>query len=420
MAHRFAARVAALLRDPALAPLGLALFLHGLSQGMTVPLIALWIVHVYGGGPGAIAAYFTCAAAGGLAQNPVLGRLSDRIGRRRPTAIAATLLQTAGLAALAARPPFALVLVAAALLLAAQVQPQLFALLNDHVGDGSERLPRALTMATLRATISAAWMFGAPIGGLLAGAGFAWAFGVAAALNASSLVVIVCTCREAPRAAAVRPHAAEAQGREAPAREGRPRWGQLALFGLGGLLAVAGNSAKMQAVPLYLARMGLPDAAIGLTYSWMALGELVLMPPCGWLADRMPRRHVVAAGMLGGTAFFAAIALAPGSAAVVLAFPAIALLIAALSGVGIGYVQDIDPAHAGLAGGVFFAAQGLGQMVGGPLIALSQQRLGLPHAFLIPALAILAGALAVLCTRPAREVARRPGRQPIAVVGAAD
>jgi len=397
-------RVAATLRSPALAPVALALLLHGLSQGMTVPLLALWIVRAYGRGPGAIAAYFACTAAGGLALNPLLGRLSDRLSRRRETAALAGLLQTAGLATLALHPSFGIVLAAAGLLLAAQVQPHLFALVNDHIGQGSPEFPRAFTVATVRGAISAAWVIGAPLGGLLAGRGMGLTFGVAAVLSAASIAIVLLRCREGPFAAPRRPLLA------APGPP--PRWGQLGLFGLGALLAVAGNTAKMQAVPLYLQRLGVPMPGIGLAYSWMALAELVALPPWGALADRIPRRRAVALGLLGGTAFFAAIALAPGTLAVVVAFPAMALLVAGLYGVGIGYAQDLDPRHVGLAGGVFFAAQGLGQVAGGPLVAFGQSRLGLPHAFLVPALAILAGALAVSLSHPApaAAVAAAPGQ----------
>ena len=398
MQSRLLPQVARILRDRDLSPVAGALFLHGLGQGMTVPLIAVWLTRYYGAGPGAIAAYFTCTALGGLILNPLLGRWSDRSRHRRRTAALTTLMQSLGMLVLATHPPFALVLAAGLGLLAAQVQPPLFALVDDHVGAGSAERPRALSVASLRAMISAAWVVGAPLGGVVIGVlGAPWLFALAAGLNATALVAVLVRCREAP-------------GRSAPAT-GTPgrgtaapvRWAELALFGLATTLIVAGNTVKMQAVPLYLGRLGLPTAVVGITYGWMAFIEMVLMPPVGRLADRMSRRGVVALGTLGGTVFFGAIALVPGSAAVFLAFPAISLLIAALLGVGIGYAQDLDPAHAGLAGGVFFAAQGLGQMAGGPAIAAAERVWGLPHAFLIPAAEILAGCILVLLTRPARD-----------------
>lgn len=383
-----------MLGDARLGPVAAALFLHGMSQGMSVPLIALWLVRDYHRGPGAVAAYFACTAGGGLLLNPLLGRISDRMGRRRPVAVTAALLQSLGLAALALRPPFAGVLAAAALLLSAQVQPPLFALINDHVGTGTARLPRGFTVATLRGAVSAAWMVGAPAGGLLAAAGLRSAFALGAGLNLAALLTVAFACREAPR----RP-AAPARG-GATAGRGAARWPQLALFSAGAALAVAGNTAKMQAVPLYLARLGLGTPGIGGLYGWMAFTELVALPPWGALADRIPRRWAVALGMLGGAAFFVAVALVPGPLAVLAAFPGMALFVAGLYGVGLGYVQDLDPAHAGLAGGLFFAAQGIGQMIGGPAVALGDARLGLPRAFLVPGCLILAGVAAVARTRP--------------------
>ena len=391
MPPRLGAQILAILRDRSLAPIALALAVHGVSQGMTVPLIALWLVHDHGLGPPAIAAYFSAAAAGGLVLNPLFGRLSDLWGRRRRVAALAACLQAAGLLVLAMGAPFWLVLLAAAVLLSAQVQPHLFSLVHDYVGVGSTQRPRALTLATLRAMISAAWVVGAPLGGLLAGSGYGRLFALAGLCNALAAVVILTRCRDAV-----------ASGRGGrPDAPTRVRWGQLGLFGAATVLVVAGNTAKMQAVPLYLARLGLPLALVGATFGWMALAEMVLMPPAGRMADRLSRRGVIALGTLGGAIFFTVLALVPGATAAVIAFPGVSFMIAAVYGVGIGYVQELDPDHVGLAGGIFFAAQGVGTMLGGPLIAAGQAALGLPRAFLLPTGAILAGCLLVLVTRPA-------------------
>ncbi len=400
MPSRLGPQILGILRDRSLAPIALALAVHGVSQGMTVPLIALWLVHDHGLGQRAIASYFAAAAARGLVLNPLFGRLSDLWGRRRRVAALAAWLQAAGLLVLAVQPPFWVVL------LAAQVQPHLFSLAHDYVGVGTTQRPRALTLATLRAMISAAWVVGAPLGGLLAGSGYGRLFALAGMCNAVAAVVVITLCRDA---------ATGDRGGRTDAST-RVRWGQLGLFGAATTLVVAGNTAKMQAVPLYLARLGLPLALVGATFGWMALAEMVLMPPAGRLADRLSRRAVIALGTMGGALFFTVLAWVPGAAAAVIAFPAVSFMIAAVYGVGIGYVQELDPEHVGLAGGIFFAAQGVGTMLGGPLIAAGQADLGLPHAFLLPSGAILLGCLLVLATRPAQS-ARPVPAQSLAAVG---
>jgi MFS family permease len=331
-----------------------------------------------------------------LLLNPALGRLSDRLGRRRPTATLAAALQSVGLAALAVHPPFPVVLLVAATCMNAQVQPHLFALVDDYVGAGRAGLPRGATVASERAVVSAAWALGAPLGGVLLLLGrFAPLFAAAALLNAVAAVAIAAFCEEAPRAE----RAQRAARSRAP---GAVPWTQLALYGASVTLITAGNAAKLQAVPLYLRGLGMGGPALGATYAWMAALEMVLMPPAGRLADRLPRQQVIALGALGGTAFFAAVALVPGTATVLLAFPAISFLIATVAGVGIGYAQDLDPERPGLAGGVYFAAQGIGVTAGGALIASAERTAGLPHAFLGPAVAIALGGVAVLATKPRR------------------
>lgn len=418
-------QVVAVLRDRTLGPVALALFTHGCGQGAFTPFVALWVANAYHRGGAAIAAYFACTALGGLVLNPGLGRLSDRLRRRRPTALLATGAQGAGLALLAWRPPFWLALVVAATLMTAQVQPHLFALVDDYLGAGRAGLPRGATIAIERTTISAAWALGAPLGGWLLGRHADALFAVAALLNAVSALCTALWCREVARGAEAAPEPAAALERAAGAAASGPpawqrtpvRWDQLLLYGAGVALITGGNVAKMQAVPLYLAHLGLRSTLVGVTFSWMAALEMVLMPPVGRLADRMARRWVVALGAGGGALFFGAIALAPGAGAVVLAFPAASFMIAALAGVGIGYAQDLDPRHPGLAGGVYFAASGVGVVAGGALIAAAEHALGLPRAFLWPALSILCGGAGVLFTRPLRSATTAAAPRPAAAAG---
>lgn len=452
-----------MLGDRALGPVALALFAHGCGQGSFIPFIALWIVGSYHRGGGAIAAYFACAALGGMLLNPLLGRLSDRMGRRRPAAAATALMQGAGLLVLALHPAFWLVLTVAGVLMSAQVQPHLFALVNDHIGEGHVHLPRGVTIAIERSMISGAWAVGAPLGGWLSGESYALLFAVAAACNIAAAVLAWSLCVEARpgastllpagaghqtsgstllvRGAAQATDAARGTGDTAPgiastggrapapadgvgalspevhvgpgpgttrgaAAAGPARWGQLVLYGLAMALVAAGNASKMQAVPLYLTQLGLKGAVVGATYAWMAALEMLFMPPTGRLADRVARRWVVAWGTLGGALFFAAVALTHGPLAIAAAFPAVSFMVAAVQGVGIGYAQDLDPSHPGLAGGVYFAAQGLGITAGGALIAVAEGAVGLPHAFLWPAAAILCGGAFTLLTRPRRVITR--------------
>jgi len=408
--------VGQILTDRTLGPIALALFTHGLSQGMTIPLLALWISGGYRGGPAATAAYFGCTALGGLVLNPWLGRIADRWGAPRYTAAIAAGLQSAGLGILALHPALWIVLAAATCLTAAQMQPHLFALADGHVGAGRDGRGRGVTIATLRSMISAAWVLGAPLGGALAGGGYHRDFVLAAAINAAAAICTLAFCADAPRAARRAADGAQAS-RHTPLPAAQRN--QLAVFGAAALLVAAGNAAKMQAVPLYLARLGLSPALVGVSYSWMALGELLMMPPVGRLADRMARRQLIALGAVGGIAFFAAIALVPGPFAILVAFPAVSFLIAALYGVGIGYAQDLAPEHPGEAGGLFFAAQGVGSAAGGPLIAAATAAYGLPHAFLFPAAAITVGCAGFLLTRPVRDF-HTPAAAVVEAVAAGD
>src|SRR5690348_14806984 len=60
----------------------LTVFLDMIGFGVVIPLLPFYVQSM-GGSPRTVGFLFTCFAASQLVATPILGRLSDRVGRRR-------------------------------------------------------------------------------------------------------------------------------------------------------------------------------------------------------------------------------------------------------------------------------------------------------------------------------------------------
>ncbi|MFI2710902.1 MFS transporter [Micromonospora sp. NPDC018662] len=89
--------------------------------------------------------------------------------------------------------------------------------------------------------------------------------------------------------------------------------------------------------------------------------------------------------------------------------PVNALFIAAVSGVGISYVQDLLPGQPGRATTLFTNTFPIGAMLAGPLLGLAAQ-IGFRWAYVMAAALCAAGTLVLALTRPGAGGQRRRAR----------
>jgi SET family sugar efflux transporter-like MFS transporter len=160
----------------------------------------------------------------------------------------------------------------------------------------------------------------------------------------------------------------------------------------------------VQAMPLFIST-DLHGAASdsGLILGLCALLEIPLLLGFGWLATRVRLRVLLLFGAVCGVAYEALAASAGALWVLAVAQVANALFIAAISGLGITYMQEMLPRHPGRATTLFTNAFPIGAVLAGPLFGLSQHY-GFRFAYVFCAILCAGGFLVLLIVRPVRQL----------------
>jgi SET family sugar efflux transporter-like MFS transporter len=383
----------------------------GVSLAMVVPFLSLFLSTAVHAGPVRVTVFLIVAPLAGVVASTLIGWLSDRRAIRRVLLIGASLagLIGAGLTAFVRDYWVLLALAVTATALAGSLFPQTFAYARQVLSrDGSSRA--AMGISTLRTVFSLAWVAGPPLAALLLNlGGFGYVYGTAAAMYAIAALVAILGLNEIePAAPAVSPDDAPVAGVPDPAEA--PRW-TLLLTAAAFTLLQCPLTLGVQALPLFVRTdLGGDVADAGLILGLCAALEIPLMLGLGALTTRISLRALVFAGAGCGIGYYAlatatsSIPLLAGAQLVNAAF------IAAVSGLGISYMQDMLPRHPGRATTLFSNSFPIGAILAGPLFGLAQH-LGYRLAYAAAAALCTAGLLVLLVVRPPVRPGRSPGPQ---------
>ena len=159
---------------------------------------------------------------------------------------------------------------------------------------------------------------------------------------------------------------------------------------------------SVQALPLFIGKeLGGDVADAGLMLGLCAALEIPLMLGLGLLSVRVPLRLLLFAGAVCGIAYYSLVAVA-SSVWLLLAGQVLnALFIAAVSGLGISYMQNMLPGQPGRATTLFTNSFPLGAMLAGPLLGLSQH-FGFRLAYVLCAALCAAGLVLLMVVRNER------------------
>ncbi len=257
--------------------------------GVGSPLMSLYLQDL-GASYDHIALIMTSVAATALVSNYYWGRLSDKLGRRKPFLVGGLFTMILTYTALS-RVPSAnwawpvLVLNGAAL--AAYTTPSL-ALIGDLLAGSGQRGRR---MGIYRGVASLTFALGAVSGGRIADAtSIATAIGLCAAFYGLALIFAL-TLKE-PKA--VQKREAVGESTAIPAAERVP-----ARFLVGVALWVAGIGAATSMWPNYMSTLGYSKTTISSLWGFAAFWEVPGMVLVGHLSDLFGRVPLLAAGGLG-------------------------------------------------------------------------------------------------------------------------
>jgi SET family sugar efflux transporter-like MFS transporter len=309
-----------------------------------------------------------------VAVSTVVARLSDRSVRRRVVMRVAAAAGTVAMAFFAVLRDYWLLLLLAVTLvpLAGSLYPQSFAYARQWLDHRSSR-QSAFVISALRMLTSVAWVAGPPAAGLLFGlGGFTVIFLATATLSAAAGTVVLLRIREVARPVTVDPDAAGATGaEEAPGAAGRVEF-RLTLVGFVLLqcASVLGVSAMSLHVTQDLHRT-VQDS--GLVLGLCAALEIPLMLGAGALSQRMPLRRLVLAGAGCGVLYFAVASWTSQLWVLGLAQLGNAAFVAAITGLGISYVQNMRPGQPGRATTAFTNAYPIGSLMASPVLGAAAQ-----------------------------------------------
>lgn len=389
-----------------LLPLGLVFLTVGVSTAVVMPFLSLFLSTAVHADPLRVTVFLIAAPMSGVLVATLLGRLSDRRAIRRKLLIGASLAGVlgAGLTAFVRDYWILLALTVTATALAGSLFPQAFAYARQVLErDRPDRA--AMGISTMRTLFSLAWVAGPPLAAfLLRAGGFRLVYGFAAVMYAVAALVATLRLDEVtgPTVVAV---GNDGDGRAGP--EGS-RWA-LGLTVAAFTMLQCPLTLGVQALPLFIGgELGGDPSDAGFILGLCAALEIPLMLGLGALTTRVRLHLPVLVGAGCGVAYYAIAAAAPNVWVLGLAQVVNALFIAAVSGLGISYLQDMLPGQPGRATTLFTNTFPIGAVVAGPLLGLSAH-VGYRLAYALAAGLCAAGLLILLLIRPGRGAAAGHG-----------
>jgi len=372
--------------------LGAVSLLTDISSEMLYPVIPLFLTAILQAPMSAVGLIEGVAEATASLLKIASGRISDRLRRRKPLVVLGY-----GLSALS-KPLLALT----------HTWHSVLALrFLDRTGKGLRTSPRDAMIAASCPPESRGAAFGvhramdtlgAVIGPLLALAWLHLAPGsyrplfLAAFLPAAAAVYLLRYVRPvSPPPAA--PPSSDPAGRPPLSPEFKRFVAAWAVFS-------AGNSSDVFLL-LKARHAGFSDAGVLLLYLTYNVVYALAATPAGWISDRLPRRRMLAAGLLWFALIYAAFAAATSPGTLWILFALYGLYAAATEGVGRACVADLSrPENRGTAMGTFHAVNGLLVLAASVVAGLLWDHVGPPAPFVFGAACAAVSALLLMAQRP--------------------
>ena len=384
---------------PNVVALGFTSLFTDVSSEMLVPVMPLFVTATLGASVASLGLIEGIAEATASALRLVSGRLSDRIGRRKPFLVAGYGLSGVCKAAMG---------------LVTGWGGMLGLRFGDRVGKALRNPPRDALIADSVADHRLGASFGlhramdtagAAIGPLLAwwllsqwqhlGAdGYRRIF-LVSAIPAALAVLVLLWFVHAPRATAA--------ARAAANRSGAPLGARFRRFVSADVLFQLGNS-SMAFLLLRAQHVGWSAGQVALVYLGYNLLAAVLALPLGRLSDRVGRRPLLLAGYVLYALAYGAAAFSPTRAGVVVAFALLALHTSLVDGQARSLIADLVPRERrATAYGAYHAAVGAALLPASLLAGLLWERVGPQAPFAFGATLGLAAAIAFAVLLPTHE-----------------
>ncbi len=355
-----------------------------LGQGVISPVLPLY-AESFGVGLAAIGVALSAFALARVVLNTPLGLLADRRGRR-PLLVFGPVLVSAGMLGSALAP--SLLVLSLWRLVAGAGSAMYMTGAMIYIADIAAPDQRARYIGTNQAALGLGVAIGPAVGGFLADR-----YGLRAPFYLVAVSALVAGLYAALRLSETRPNHLAVSGRK------RTEW--RGLLRSKAFLAVAvvamatfftRGAARLTLIPLMGSReLDLSAGDIGLVLSAVAVANLVLVTPAGYLADRWGTRVAVIPSMWTTALALVLFAFADSLTPFLLAAGFLAISSAVTGPAPAAFVADASPDEArGMAFGFYRTAGDLGLLIGPPLVGLVADASGFGAAFIVNAVVVAA------------------------------
>ena len=384
---------------PNVIALGLTSFFTDISTEMLVPVMPLFITATLGASVASLGLIEGIAECTASSLRLVAGRLSDRIGQRKPFLVAGYGLSGVckTLMAFAASWPMMLGFRFGDRVGKALRNPPRDAIIADSTPDAD--LGRAFGLHRAMDTTGAAlgplvawWLLGR--WSALGADGYRRIF-LCSALPAALAILVLLTMVHAPRLALVR--------RAAGAGGHAPLGSRFARFVTADVLFQLGNS-SMAFLLLRAQHSGFSAGGVALLYLAYNLCSAALSLPFGGLSDRVGRRPLLLTGYLLYALAYGVAAFSPTRAGATVAFLTLAVHSAIIEGQSRSMIADVVPRERrATAFGVYHGAVGAALLPASLVAGVLWERVGPQAPFALGSLLALAAAIALAVLLPKAE-----------------
>ncbi|KDO13527.1 MFS transporter [Vibrio metoecus] len=333
----------------------------GLCGAFFYPLSSLFIVEALGASPMQLSLYMVMAVLSSVIVSQWLARQSDRDWQRKTILLIALLCYLITVVSFMFIRSYSLAIMVVVVFASVSGASfgQLFAL-------GREYADRHLTdkttfLATMRAGIAIAWVFGPPAAFMLkASFGFSAAFAVSAAIVSLAIVLIARYLPAGEKTAAVQPDGTQVDLRKYSTR----KRALIVLYCVTLVCTFGANNLYITSMPLYLSReLMVPEHWLGLLFGTAALCEIPVMLMAGKLAQRWGTNKLLMLGITSGMLFYGVMLTHTGFIAMMAAQVLNGFFIGVCATLGMVVLQDMMQDRLGTASTLFSSMLSISTLV---------------------------------------------------------
>ncbi|PAR28487.1 sugar efflux transporter [Vibrio metoecus] len=333
----------------------------GLCGAFFYPLSSLFIVEALGASPMQLSLYMVMAVVSSVIVSQWLARQSDRDWQRKTILLVALLCYLITVVSFMFIRSYSLAIMVVVVFASVSGASfgQLFAL-------GREYADRHLTdkttfLATMRAGIAIAWVFGPPAAFMLkASFGFSAAFAVSAAIVSLAIVLIARYLPAGEKTAAVQPDGTQVDLRKYSTRKRV----LIVLYCVTLVCTFGANNLYITSMPLYLSReLMVPEHWLGLLFGTAALCEIPVMLMAGKLAQRWGTNKLLMLGITSGMLFYGVMLTHTGFIAMMAAQVLNGFFIGVCATLGMVVLQDMMQDRLGTASTLFSSMLSISTLV---------------------------------------------------------